>query len=572
MVFTEEEEELAIKVLSELEERLASHDRNRREVQDRLEAICKDLQEQIEAMATKVNSDLEALYTAEENRLQTLFNGINVRLHKLYTERGHSTETTTPSATPSPATTPPPTHKHKHKHKKHDEKDEKDEKEPSLAQTVAELRDIVTRAEVELQTEMVYTLREPEVGAELSFTDLYRLESQQKLIVRDIELRTRRPHNVKVKRVKGEHIYMKFHDVFNEEETLVLKGSGLDKLIEYRVSYHEDGIDDADDSSDDVTPSNTPISSHNDTGASPHPYQQPLSPSSASISPFGDLLVSSNDTDGGDKGSDDKSKKKDKHSTKKSGNRSITAYLLHAWREPKAWRHEQLLDKEEHSFVPAEPLKADTTYKMKLRVEYAGSVSQWSKETTHSTPHFSELCGWQECREGLFSSKKYVVSPTNPRVVRALYTTSPSSRGCSVPCRAALPSGRTTAWRVRVLGSHGNDGAGMEVGVAPFDVGSDDGHAHTGYGWYLRCEDFTLWSGPPQNYRMKMYALKRTFKEKMKVGCEVGVVVDLMAGTVGFEVHGKSLGVAYEGIPMNKPLVPVVVLSHKDDSVEIIPC
>lgn len=112
----------------------------------------------------------------------------------------------------------------------------------------------------------------------------------------------------------------------------------------------------------------------------------------------------------------------------------------------------------------------------------------------------------------------------------------------------------------------------MEVGAAPFDVGRDDGCAHTQYGWYLRCEDFTLWSGPPQNFRMKSYSLKKTFKEKIKVGCEVGVCVDLGSGTISFEVHGKSLGVAYENIPMNKPIVPVVVLSHKDDSVEIIPC
>lgn len=586
MSLTEEEEELAIKVLSELEERLVSHDRNRREVQDRLNQVCDDLRQEVEKMAIKVNSDLEILYNAEEIRLQTLVSDINKRLNTIYSERNSSAKTST-STTTTTHSNDHDKHKHKHKHKKHIEEE--------LTPTMVELRNIVTRAEVELQTEQIYKLREPELGAELSFTDLYKLEGRKQLIVRDIQLRGRKPHNVKVKKVRGEHIYMKFHDIFSEEEALVLKGSGLDKLIDYRVLYHEDGTDIPE--SPPTTPSTSPrpemipgpsgpshdheqhqeelpsqheqlppsvspltVSSGSNAGTAPLATSAPSGSAStvAAVIPLPEPLTTLTSSGSGT------GKRRKRH------NKSITAYLLHAWREPTLWRHEQLLTHDDHSFVPIETLKSDTTYRLKMRVEYAGSVSDWSKETLHTTPSFSELCGWQECKEGVFASKKYAVSPENPRVVRSLYTACGS--GCAVVGRAALPSGKTTAWKIKILGSHSNDGAGLEVGIAPFDVGKDDGCAHGQYGWYLRCEDFTLWSGPPHNFRMRPYALKKTFKEKAKVGCEVGVSVDMLNGSLGFEVNGKNLGTAYEAIPMNKPIVPVVVLSHRDDSVEIIPC
>ena len=573
MSLTEEEEELAIKVLSELEERLVSHDRNRREIQDRLNKVCDDLRQEVENMAIKVNSDLETLYNAEEERLQTLVSGINARLNTIYTERKSGVTTS--------ATTPPPHdhegHKHKHNHGHKHRKHIEDE----LTPTMIELREIVTRAEVELQTEQIYKLREPELGAELSFTDLYKLEGHKQLIVRDLQLRGRKPHNVKVKKVRGEHIYMKFHDVFSEEEALVLKGSGLDKLVDYRVLYHEDGTEIPE--SPPITPTTSPPPQqqqqqqpHLSPGPSASPLTAPETPNtgavpltaSASASSVAAVIPLPEDLTAAPAAASSSSSgtgKRHKHH-----NKSITAYLLHAWREPTLWRHEQLLSHDDHSFVPIETLKSDTTYRLRMRVEYAGSVSEWSKETLHTTPSFAELCGWHECKEGVFASKKYAVAPENPRVVRALYTA--CGAGCAVVGRAALPSGKTTAWKVRVLGSHGNDGAGLEVGIAPFDVGKDDGCAHTQYGWYLRCEDFTLCSGPPHNFRMRPYALKKTFKERVKIGSEVGVSVDMLNGTVCFEVNGKNLGVAYEAIPMNKPIVPVVVLSHKDDSVEIIPC
>ena len=40
-------------------------------------------------------------------------------------------------------------------------------------------------------------------------------------------------------------------------------------------------------------------------------------------------------------------------------------------------------------------------------------------------------------------------------------------------------------------------------------------------------------------------------------------------GELSFVLNGVNLGVAYEGIPLDKPLIPCVLLGKKDDSVEL---
>ena len=49
----------------------------------------------------------------------------------------------------------------------------------------------------------------------------------------------------------------------------------------------------------------------------------------------------------------------------------------------------------------------------------------------------------------------------------------------------------------------------------------------------------------------------------------VGVVMDTVKGELSFALNGVNLGVAYKGIPLNKPLVPCVLLGNDNDSVEI---
>ena len=41
-------------------------------------------------------------------------------------------------------------------------------------------------------------------------------------------------------------------------------------------------------------------------------------------------------------------------------------------------------------------------------------------------------------------------------------------------------------------------------------------------------------------------------------------------GELSFFANGVNLGVAFDGIPLDKPLVPCVILEHEGDSVEFI--
>ena len=45
--------------------------------------------------------------------------------------------------------------------------------------------------------------------------------------------------------------------------------------------------------------------------------------------------------------------------------------------------------------------------------------------------------------------------------------------------------------------------------------------------------------------------------------------MDTAKGELSFVLNGVNLGVAYEEIPLDKPLVPCVVLEEQGDSVEL---
>ena len=56
----------------------------------------------------------------------------------------------------------------------------------------------------------------------------------------------------------------------------------------------------------------------------------------------------------------------------------------------------------------------------------------------------------------------------------------------------------------------------------------------------------------------------------MHTGDSVGVVMDTAKGELSFALDEESLGVAYEGIPLDKPLVPCVLLYHYGGSIELV--
>ena len=83
-----------------------------------------------------------------------------------------------------------------------------------------------------------------------------------------------------------------------------------------------------------------------------------------------------------------------------------------------------------------------------------------------------------------------------------------------------------------------------------------------------------MFSGPPHNYgddyRFKEYGSRKGNGQYFHNWDSVGVVMDTTKGNLSFVLNGVNLGIAFEGIPLDKPLVPCVLLKNKDDSFEFL--
>ena len=76
----------------------------------------------------------------------------------------------------------------------------------------------------------------------------------------------------------------------------------------------------------------------------------------------------------------------------------------------------------------------------------------------------------------------------------------------------------------------------------------------------------TLWSGPPQRYKGKRYGPRN-----VRIDNDFGVVMDTEKGELSFVLNGVCFGIAYDGIPLDKPLVPAVVFGDKSYKIKLYP-
>ena len=211
---------------------------------------------------------------------------------------------------------------------------------------------------------------------------------------------------------------------------------------------------------------------------------------------------------------------------------------------------------------------SSTTYHLKIKIVHLGSSTQWSDETEFSTPDFSEFCIWKECPDYVDKNNKYTVDEENLRIATKIgnYISYSTVIG-STP----LPLNQVTFWNIKILKSQENNGRYIYVGVAPFDINQDEDFNSDKCGWYLHCCSSKLCSGLPYSYDYpgKEYGPRKRDEEYVHTGDSVGVVMDASKGELSFVLNGVNLGVAYEGIPLDKPLVPCVLLKYEGDSVEL---
>lgn len=171
---------------------------------------------------------------------------------------------------------------------------------------------------------------------------------------------------------------------------------------------------------------------------------------------------------------------------------------------------------------------------------------------------------WKECPKDAPKSWQYSVDKKQPRV--AVDTKgSREIKGCAIIVGSSvIPMKGVTSWSVNVLKTKNNDGRLILIGVAPADIDQ----CYNGYdiqGWYFNC-----WNMSPYTIEIigKTYP-KGKPGENVHNGTVVGVVLNGVKGELSFILDGKHQGVAYKDIPVDKPLVPCVLLGCKGDSVEL---
>ena len=210
---------------------------------------------------------------------------------------------------------------------------------------------------------------------------------------------------------------------------------------------------------------------------------------------------------------------------------------------------------------------ASTTYSLKMRIAHQRKNTQWSNEAEFTTPKFEDSCIWKECPDNVVDKRKYSVDKENPRIATKI---NDSGYLCTIIGNTPLPPNKVTSWSIRILKSEDNDGGSIYIGVGPSDINQNEEYNWTNCGWYFYCYLSELCPEPPHNYSGKEYGPRKMYGQYVHTGDSVGVMMDTTKGELSFVLNGVNLGVSYEGIPLDKPLVPCMLPKYPGDSVELI--
>lgn len=115
-------------------------------------------------------------------------------------------------------------------------------------------------------------------------------------------------------------------------------------------------------------------------------------------------------------------------------------------------------------------------------------------------------------------------------------------------------------------------GRSMFIGISQEGIDQKAENNYAQSGWYVHCFDGRLYSGYPHYYRFpgrKYLEESGDGASRLKEGSNVTMKVDTNMGMLSFKFDQKDLGIAYAGIPLDKPLYPTVILSSRGDSIQI---
>lgn len=206
-------------------------------------------------------------------------------------------------------------------------------------------------------------------------------------------------------------------------------------------------------------------------------------------------------------------------------------------------------------FTP-EILKERNVYCARVRIEYEEQASEWSKVVEFTTPRFSELCGWKKCPPNIENWRQYVIDDANPKMVESRNDGGSKDYSSAIIGNTIIPLNKITTWNIKVSSYLVSiNGKSTYIGVAPFDTDQSNKSSFLKSGWYFCCYDSTLRSGPPHNYHDKEYGPRKKKGHYIKKDSAVGVIIDTAKRDISFALDYENIGVAYEGIPIDKPLV-----------------
>lgn len=214
----------------------------------------------------------------------------------------------------------------------------------------------------------------------------------------------------------------------------------------------------------------------------------------------------------------------------------------------------------------AKGLMNNTAYDLRVRSvsdKRDGKDSdEWSRPVKVKTS-WKWTCKWKECPSSVDQNKRYEIKDPDTNIVISKLI---NGDWCTAIGTTPVPTAGITHWGIKLLSESNGS---LLVGVAPSDIDQNDNKNISRCGWYFDCYDSTLWSGLPHFMYHAEYGPKKLVKQHIHKGSLIDVSINMPKGDLSFTVNGVDLGVAYEGVFIDKPLVPCVLLRWKNDSVEL---
>ena len=167
----------------------------------------------------------------------------------------------------------------------------------------------------------------------------------------------------------------------------------------------------------------------------------------------------------------------------------------------------------------------------------------------------SNIFRFKKCPDKISENKLYTVSGEDENII----TKTGVDGWVGIPCQNSLDdNNKQYIWTVKIIKSY-NGTIMVGLGTIDFDINSS---SYSNNGWYFYCYSSVLISGNSYNYNNKKTSLP-------KVKEEIKIVMNMETRELKFIVDNEDKDESFSILYPRKPLVPVVFLYHKNDSVEI---